>query len=1185
MAEISFIRSIISLCRQSLSHDRLAIKSAEEQTFALLQPQGSDIELKITALFKIIIAPSSISFIGNNLSDDELMGLKYATTDVQLWVAIFLKNYIRSNFCVSKSFGGFSDTLQHLIESFLLVTTLNSEPLRIAKPIASQLENALLIVSDLEFPTGLEYALGFISYGHMSDINPGLVYPTLYSRLEDKLKSEQALSGSCKENNTFTHLNYANNLINYIQIYTEIRQMIFLYNNVLNTNNAADISHSYFDFFNKLLDCIKKMCELSKGIRLGDIASNDFLQAANSVFPLTTLNTHVANPYNKTYDINYYPADDLFFFDDRKLYYDAQLWQFGSNVPELGAPKHTLQVSLSHLVLTEISVNLEYFKDKIKALALLKKFMKRYKTRVYSNEISMEFKVILTLCDSHLLYIFKYSIAKLTEYLSILNSLNTAAKKSISAIIMDLFELITHVTKIFCYIHAFDLPESFEDNAQHYFSGMIMTINLNDQFLMEIDSNGVIVKMKIAIFKLFRYYAERYQEAFHPFAFTCIEDAVSVSRSITQDSDHDRLCCAALNFLSAASSTHWKSTEPSIRRNPFMNSAFLAEIIQTIILPNIGFREYDLYLLDDAPVEFLQRELDSSSCFSRRFAAISFLKKVVTNYNQFCHQILSEAAKNVAASNDYKLKELYLQLVICSNFKGEANRFNVNQYFVDYLKNDFIVESQKPQTQQKNILVILATMKYICTFRKSISEDELVLLIPSLVSFLGNGHEAIRSFASEAIARILPGLFNHRLGLKNSLFQGLECLLNMMRSNKSCNEFYIKCTMKIFLFLREDIRESGLLTLEIIIDLIKAVSDNPINPIYNHYLFESLSILLRIHLQSGNNVNLSLEKIEEVLIPTLALIIKQEMHSFIPYSFQILYLLLKFAKKSTVIYVQLFEHLVCLDNLKVSIGNAQGALKLLVCYFMQCDLFENEILVNMEKILNIFHFCLTHRRLSKYSLDFLNGIIRYLPLRYYNTFLKSIVTVLLTFVHNNKTGDIIPSVITTIGSLITYLHIQTASLSIMDVFDSIQIGIGLNFMLVVYLPNAKKSLSIDAKKVHAIAISKVMSTPQVQRDSEAFGNMLEFLSDLISGTGMVDNLKERDIFDREYMEDSDSGTIDFDVGYVNLQTVDDSNSKRLLDPDLNVEPLLKSILTPLSTAISAHVSNSGRCTHILTLLS
>lgn len=252
---------------------------------------------------------------------------------------------------------------------------------------------------------------------------------------------------------------------------------------------------------------------------------------------------------------------------------------------------------------------------------------------------------------------------------------------------------------------------------------------------------------------------------------------------------------------------------------------------------------------------------------------------------------------------------------------------------------------------------------------------------------------------------------------------------------------------------------------------------------------------------------------------------------------------------------------------------------------MQCNLFENEIITNMEKILNIFHFCLTHRRLSKYSLDLLNGIIRYLPLRYYNNFLKSIVTVLLTFVHNNKTGDVIPNVITTIGSLITYLHIQNTSISIMDILDSIQMGIGLNFMQVVYLPNAKKALSLDTKKVHAIAVSKIISAPQVQRDGEIFGSMLEFLSDLISGTNMVDNSKERDIFDRDYMEDSEGGTIDFDVGYVNLQTIDDFNSKRLLDPNLNVEQLLKGILAPLSTAISSHISGSGRCANILTLLS
>ncbi|BAM42005.1 importin-alpha [Theileria orientalis strain Shintoku] len=1197
MSDISFIRSIISLCRQSLSGNKIAIKSAEDQMSMLVKSDTSETEIKIALIFKIILSPQAISAPENTLSDDELCGLKLASSDVQLWAAIFLKNYTKSNFDTSESFGGATDSTRRIIKSFLIICTLNKDKLGISTPIASQLESTLLMIGDRDFPESMEHVLMLISYCHMSDINPLVLVETLTTRLQTQLRNRgvnvlntnvntnSSLNRAVSESQSNYDLKYAEYLINHVKNYVNLSRSIASYNNILNTNNIMEISRCYFEFFNALVDGVKNMCSLRNSVTLKDLEMNKFVQSVSFLFSQSTLNTHTANPASQSYEVDCNPSDSLFYFDDRNLFNEPKLFQYGQSVPELGGNQHNVQLLLSpSMFVNESSLNKAYFKTKLSSFKLFTNLMKKYKARAYDNDTLCELKIILTLSDVHLLYVYKYFIYKFTQFYNFYKSMKgTFTSNFIVPVMLDQLEFIRQVIKIFVYVHTIDLPESFEDNAQLYFSGIINLLQFNDQQLVQNDTTGTILKMKVAFLRLLKFYAERYQEVFHPFVFTCIEDVVKLCRTTTQDASEDKLCCAALDFLSAASTTHWGSSPTaSARSNPYMNNAFLAEIIQTIIVPNIGFRECDLLLLDDCPIEFVQRELDTNSCSSRRFSSISFLKKLVSSIGQVCQQIIAQVATNVASSNDYKLKELYLQLIICINFKESSGEFNINNYFNKYLKNEFVLLAQTQLTQEKR-LIILAIMKYIITFQNLFSEIDLVALVPYLVLYLNNSHEALRSFSAEALSRVLAKVRLHKPKLKTCILQALDNLLTLMKNGgRSGNEFYSKCTMKIFLYLREDVRESGMLMIQIVISLIKMVTDNPVNPAYNHYLFESLSILLRLNLQTESyGLGQPLEKIEESLIPMLAMIIQQEMHPFIPYSLQVLCIMLKFANKASTTYLQLLNHLLTIETWKVSIANAQGNIKLLVCFFEKHSIFESEINKNMEKILNIFHFCLVHRKLSTHSLDMINGIIRFLPLSYYVAFIKSIVTVLLTYIHNNKGSDALVDVVTTMSLLTAYLHLHKYEMSLIEILETIQVGITSSFMEMVYVPNVKKTMNTEAKRVHAVAIAKMATLSSVQMNNELFMLLMGALEDLISG----ENVKldtPKDMLDPNNMEEIDKVELNFDVSYVRLQAANDG--RKLLDKNINAEEVIKDLLAPMAGLMKRNLSMSGKFTSVLSLV-
>ncbi|KAK1442834.1 ARM repeat like protein [Babesia gibsoni] len=1187
MADGSFTATLVTLCRQALSGDRATIVGAEERLKALLQPSSADIQLKIASLFRILLLPTKLTQQPAAIIDDDL---KVLSPEVQQWAAICLKNYVRTHFDTSETHGGVSDQLRRIVRCMLIVVALNSECMGVEKGVLRQLEETLHMLADGDFPHYMEFFILFMNYCHLSDVAPEAVAVAFANRVQKAaasrapenmgitgaVENSESLARSLDEAKSTVHLQYCDSLMRLVTIYAPLRQALLTYGGIIDMGDVGTIGRAYGEFLNNLLRGIESMCEALQTVTLNDLELGKFLQAAAVLFPKEVLTTHMVNLANGSCDIRQEKGDPLIYFDDRKLYKDPAVWQgLGAPLPEAGGHGKSVKLVLRpDMFVTETSVDMLYFKRKVQALRLFKTLMNKYKSSIYGDSTLTELKIILVLSENMMLYVFKSCFAKLREYVPMLSQ--PAPPPSVARMVLDLLEAVTQITKVLTYIHSVDLPETCEDNVHVYLGGLMELFRFSNPIVKQLDQADVVMKLKVSICKLMRYYAERYQEVFHPFVFTFIEDVVNVCRSLSQEEEDDKLVSAILDFFTASASTHWGPY--GNRASPFTNADFLADMMQAIILPNIGFRECDLYLIDDSPVEFVQRELDTGSGHSRRFSAINFLKKLVGTYGEMVQQIINQFAQNVANANDYKLKELYLQLIICSNFKSNAG-FNVQAYFSNYLKGDLIRESQALQNEQENVLIVMALLKFVFTFKKHLSEEDVVYMVAPVTCFLNHENDVVRYLAAETMSRILPLAIAHKVQLKQTLLQALECLLNRMRTEEQ-NEFYVRCAMRIFLFLRQDIRESGFMMLDIIVELIKAASDNPVNPVYNHYLFECLSVILRIHLGAGSTEAVS--RIEDTLIPTIAIIIQQEMHPFVPYSLQILYVLLRATQRPSDTYVQLFTHLASLESWRASTANAQGSAKLLICYFERYAMFEKEVNSNVENILSIFHYCLTHRKLYVVALDLLNGIVRYLPVNAYCKFLSSIVTVLLTFIHNMKIKDAVPKVITSMALLAASLHMQNYSMGFVEIMESIQAGISQNFIQVVYVPNARKVLSLEPKRVLVLGTAIMMNSPIVRASRETFEMLADFLGDLIQGQSLRIAPSSVDNDDLEQLMQD----MDYDVSYVKLRSVEGTDGRsgaKLLDPNLNVEQAVRATLQPIAGVLS-QLPAGGSAQFLLKLL-
>merc|ERR1719442_308418 len=100
------------------------------------------------------------------------------------------------------------------------------------------------------------------------------------------------------------------------------------------------------------------------------------------------------------------------------------------------------------------------------------------------------------------------------------------------------------------------------------------------------------------------------------------------------------------------------------------------------------------------------------------------------------------------------------------------------------------------------------------------------------------------------------------------------------------NEYIMRTVARIFAFLGPLGAETGLKTLGPLSQILIAMSANPTNPVFNHNLFEAVASIVKVC------VPLQPDAVESALLPSLGQLLERNVADFLPYTFQILGLLL-----------------------------------------------------------------------------------------------------------------------------------------------------------------------------------------------------------------------------------------------------------------------------------------------------
>jgi exportin-2 (importin alpha re-exporter) len=193
-------------------------------------------------------------------------------------------------------------------------------------------------------------------------------------------------------------------------------------------------------------------------------------------------------------------------------------------------------------------------------------------------------------------------------------------------------------------------------------------------------------------------------------------------------------------------------------------------------------------------------------------------------------------------------------------------------------------------------------IKFVSIFRNQFSKEQFGALMPLMISHLGSPHVVVHTYAAAAIEKMLISKVDGPNNTKHpkldgsdlkpflgNMFTGLFSIVDNAEWNE--NEYVMKCIMRALNTAKDDLLDVVQIVLEKLTAALAHVAKNPKNPQYNHYLFESIAVLIR-SVSSKDAAYTS--AFEQFLFPPFQHVLQMEVVEFTPYVFQLLAQILEF---------------------------------------------------------------------------------------------------------------------------------------------------------------------------------------------------------------------------------------------------------------------------------------------------
>ncbi|CAH1099878.1 unnamed protein product [Psylliodes chrysocephalus] len=691
---------------------------------------------------------------------------------------------------------------------------------------------------------------------------------------------------------------------------------------------------------------------------------------------------------------------------------------------------------------------------------------KKYRYEFKSNELWTEIK-----------YVLQKIAQPLTDLLVATINLSQTHTNDVNALKV-IYSSLVLICKVFYSLNFQDLPEFFEDNIQIWMTNFhtLLTVEVPSLQKNDSDEAGVIEQLKSQVCDNVALYAQKYDEEFQPYLPQFVTDVWSLLVATGLQPKYDLLVSNALQFLSSVA-------ERNQYRHLFEDDNVLSSICEKVIIPNMEFRTSDEELFEDNPEEYTRRDIEGSDIDTRRRAACdlvntlsqNFEKRIIEIFGQYLQVMLGKYTEN--PKQFWRSKDAALYLVTSLVSRGSTQKHGVTQTsqlvnITQFCQQHILPELERPDVNELPVLKADA-IKYVMTFRSVLPSDLVVSTLPQLIRHIPSESAVVHTYAACTLEKILilrtnnqPIVTGAQLEpLATDLLRNLFGVLQQPVSEE--NEYIMKAMMRTFATLQERVIPFLGVALPKLTEKLQMVAKNPSKPHFNHYLFESFSLAIKIVCKANPG---AVTSFEDILFPIFQGILQQDIQEFIPYVFQILSLLMENTPQGTIPepYMQLLPCLLA-PILWDRPANVSPLVRLLTAFATQAA----PQIVAQDKLsgfLGVFQKLIASKSNDHEGFYLMQGLIQHLPMEALAPYHKQIFFLLFQRLSSSKTTKYVINLIV-FFCLYMVKYSPNDLVSLIDGIQTQMFGMVLEKLLIAEL---QKIAGDVERKIVAIGVIKLL---------------------------------------------------------------------------------------------------------------
>uniref|UniRef100_A0A4W4EA43 Exportin-2 C-terminal domain-containing protein n=1 Tax=Electrophorus electricus TaxID=8005 RepID=A0A4W4EA43_ELEEL len=339
------------------------------------------------------------------------------------------------------------------------------------------------------------------------------------------------------------------------------------------------------------------------------------------------------------------------------------------------------------------------------------------------------------------------------------------------------------------------------------------------------------------------------------------------------------------------------------------------------------------------------------------------------------------------------------------------------------------------------------------------------------------------------------------------------------------------------------------------------VSKNPSKPHFNHYLFESLCLSIRITCKANPASVLSFE---EALFPVFTEILQSDVQEFVPYVFQVMSLLLEIHTSSIPSsYMALFPHLLQ-PVLWERTGNIPPLVRLLQAYLEKGGTtIAGSAPDKIPGLLGVFQKLIASKANDHQGFYLLNSVVEHMPPESIGQYRKQIFILLFQRLQSSKTTKFIKSFLV----FVNLYCVKYGAIALQEIFDDIQPKMFGMVLEKIVIPEVQKVSGQVEKKICAVGITKILTECPAMMDTEYTKLWPLVLQALI---GLFELPEDDSIPDDEHFIDIED-TPGYQTAFSQLAFAGKKEHDPIGDAVSNPKILLAQSLHKLSTACPGRV--------------